>query len=174
MGRSVSQSASTLSIHVSLLALVFTMRTDVTQAVSSNSGAISLSLSVLSAETIEQELHTLPNWEVRDGWLRRAYSTPGWPHTLLLASQIAFLAEAAWHHPDLELGYARCVVKLQTHKVRGLTAMDFALARRIEGQVTWKPEESSPLDGYGFTETRSRQARRNGSSETRQSESNPH
>ena len=80
--------------------------------------------------------------------MRRAYATPGWTHTMLLANQIAFLAEAAWHHPDLELGYARVVVKLMTHKVRGLTAMDFALARKIEEQVTWLPSESSPLDGY--------------------------
>jgi 4a-hydroxytetrahydrobiopterin dehydratase len=107
-----------------------------------------MSLPVLTTDEIEAELRGLPGWEIREGWLRRAYGTPGWSHTLLLANQIAFLAEAAWHHPDLELGYARCVVKLQTHSVRGLTAMDFALARRIEEQVTWQPEESSPLEGY--------------------------
>jgi 4a-hydroxytetrahydrobiopterin dehydratase len=111
-------------------------------------GEVTLSLSVLTADKVEQELRDLPGWEIRDGWLRRAYSTPGWSHTLLLAGQIAFLAEAAWHHPDLELGYARVVVKLQTHKVHGLTAMDFALARKIEEQVTWLPGDASPLDGY--------------------------
>ena len=107
-----------------------------------------MSLTVLAADEIEFELRGLPSWEIREGWLRRAYSTPGWSHTMLLANQIAFLAEAAWHHPDLELGYARVVVKLQTHKVGGLTAMDFALARRIEEQVIWLPDEASPLDGY--------------------------
>ena len=107
-----------------------------------------MALPILTVDEIEAELRGLPGWEIREGWLRRAYGTPGWPHTLLLANQIAFLAEAAWHHPDLELGYARCVVKLQTHSVRGLTAMDFALARRIEEQVTWKPDEASPLEGY--------------------------
>lgn len=106
---------------------------------------------ILSSEEIDQELRLLPAWEIREGWLRRAYRTPGWPHTLLLAGQIAYLAEAAWHHPDLELGYARVVVKLMTHKVRGVTQMDFALARRIEEQVTWKPGSDSPLDGYPKT-----------------------
>lgn len=110
-----------------------------------------MSLPVLTPAEVESELRGLPGWEIRAGWLRRAYRTPGWSHTMLLANQIAFLAEAAWHHPDLELGYARVVVKLQTHKVQGLTAMDFALARRIEEQVTWLPEESSPLDGYPKT-----------------------
>jgi 4a-hydroxytetrahydrobiopterin dehydratase len=103
---------------------------------------------LLNSDEIERELATLPQWEIRDGWLRRAYATPGWSHTMLLANQIGFLAEAAWHHPDLELGYARVVVKLQTHKVRGLTMMDFELARRIEEQVTWLPGESSSLDGF--------------------------
>lgn len=102
----------------------------------------------LNADEIQRELATLPGWEIRDGWLRRVYATPGWAHTLLLANQVAFLAEAAWHHPDLELGYARAVVKLQTHKVQGLTMMDFDLARRIEEQVTWRPDESSSLEGF--------------------------
>lgn len=116
--------------------------------ISTTTGDAALSLSVLTADELEKELIALPKWEIRDGWLRRAYSTPGWSHTLLLASQIAFLAEAAWHHPDLELGYARVVVKLQSHKVNGLTAMDFALAHKIEEQVTWLPGDASPLDGY--------------------------
>ena len=111
-------------------------------------GVSLLSPPILTAEAIEQELPSLPGWEIRDGWLRRAYATPGWTHTMLLANQIAFLSEAAWHHPDLELGYARVVVKLQTHKVHGLTAMDFALAHKIEEQVTWLPGDGSPLDGY--------------------------
>ncbi len=93
-------------------------------------------------------LKTLPGWELRDGWLRRKYITPGWPHTMLLANTIAFAAEAAWHHPDLELGYAQVVVKLQTHRVRGITKMDFALAERIEQIALWKPEAGSPLEGY--------------------------
>ena len=105
-------------------------------------------LPILTLAEAEHALRDLPCWEIRDGWLRRAYSTPGWSHTLLLAGQIAFLAEAAWHHPDLELRYARLVVKLQTHKVSGLTAIDFALARKIEEQVTWQPDAASPLDGY--------------------------
>lgn len=103
---------------------------------------------VLSEEEIQRALAELPGWEVRDGWLRRKYVTPGWPHTLLLAQAIGFLAEAAWHHPDLELGYAQVIVKLQTHRVRGITASDVELAQRIEQLAMWKPEEGSPLQGF--------------------------
>jgi 4a-hydroxytetrahydrobiopterin dehydratase len=76
---------------------------------------------VLTEEELNTELAKLPEWEVRDGWLRRTYKTPGWPHTLMLANTVAYLAEAAWHHPDLSLGYAQVTVKLQTHRVKAVT-----------------------------------------------------
>lgn len=103
---------------------------------------------LLSDDEINSRLLDVPSWNVRAGWLCRTYSTPGWSHTLLLVNQIAFIAEAAWHHPDLEIGYARVVVKLQTHKAGGLTAMDFELARRIEELVIWRPTQDSSLEGY--------------------------
>ena len=83
-----------------------------------------------------------------DGWLRRTFVTPGWPHTMQLVQAIGFVAEAAYHHPDLRVGYAKVTVMLQTHKVGGITGMDFALATKIDEVAFWKPEDSSPLDGF--------------------------
>lgn len=103
---------------------------------------------VFSESELADELQTLAGWEVRDGWLRRTYKTPGWSHTLMLANTIAYIAEAAYHHPDLSLGYAAVTVKLQTHRVRGITASDVALARRIDEVALWKPSAGSPLSGY--------------------------
>lgn len=97
---------------------------------------------------IQEKLAELPGWELREGWLRRTYKTPGWTHTLMLANTIAFLGEAAWHHPDLSLGYAQVTVKLQTHRARGITDNDFELARRIHDIVTWKPPAGSALEGF--------------------------
>jgi len=94
---------------------------------------------VFSETELQAALSDLPGWEVRDGWLRRSFETPGWTHTMLLANTIAYLAEAAWHHPDLSLGYAKVTVKLQTHRVRGITDSDVELARRIDEVALWKP-----------------------------------
>ena len=102
----------------------------------------------LTDEQLQAELESLPGWEVRDGWLRRQYKTPGFPHTLLLANTIGYLAEAAWHHPDLSLGYAEVTVKLQTHRARAITAHDVELARKIHEVVTWMPGDESALDGF--------------------------
>ena len=103
---------------------------------------------VLQDDEINEALASLPNWEVRDGWLRRTYKTPGWPHTLLLAGAIGYIAEAGWHHPDLNLGYAQVTVKLQTHRVQGITNSDLELARRIEEVALWKPSEEAALGGF--------------------------
>jgi 4a-hydroxytetrahydrobiopterin dehydratase len=103
---------------------------------------------ILEGSALEEAVKSLPGWEVRDGWLRRKYQTPGWPHTLMLANAIGLAAEAAYHHPDLELGYAQVVVKLQTHKVHAITDYDVALARRIDEIALWKPGDDSPLPGY--------------------------
>lgn len=103
---------------------------------------------ILSGCDLERELSTLPGWEVRDGWLRRTYKTPGWAHSLMLANTIAYVADAAWHHPDLSLGYAQVTVKLQTHRVRAITTHDTTLARRIDEVVLWKPGADSPLEGF--------------------------
>ena len=102
----------------------------------------------LSDDELAAALAELPGWEVRDGWLRRTFNTPGWAHTLMLANTIAYLADAAYHHPDLKLGYAVCTVLLQTHAVKGLTKHDVELAKRITEIALWKPPEGSALEGY--------------------------
>lgn len=103
---------------------------------------------VLSQEQLQQELQSLPDWEVSEGWLKRKYQTPGWPHTIMLVNTIGLVAEAAWHHPDLTVGYAFVTVKIQTHRVRAITESDVALARRIDEVVLWKPDDDSPLSGF--------------------------
>jgi 4a-hydroxytetrahydrobiopterin dehydratase len=103
---------------------------------------------VLTEQQIQEALKSLPGWEIRDGWLRRKFVTPGWPHTLILANAIGYVSEAAWHHPDLELGYAQVIVKLQTHRVKGITANDVELARKIHEVALWKPGEGSALEGF--------------------------
>lgn len=103
---------------------------------------------VLNETELPKELSSLPGWEVRDGWLRRTYKTPGWSHTMLLVNTIGFIAEAAYHHPDLSIGYATVTVKLQTHRVHAITKSDVALARQIDEIVLWRPAADSPLSGF--------------------------
>ena len=104
-------------------------------------------LPTYTGDQIVQKLEAIPGWYHEDGWIRRQYKTDGWPTTLLLVNQIAFLAEAAWHHPDLSVTWAKVTVKLMTHSENGITDKDLELARKIEDTALWRPAEGSSLEG---------------------------
>jgi 4a-hydroxytetrahydrobiopterin dehydratase len=89
----------------------------------------------------------LEDWYLEDGWLRRKYNTDGWPTTLMLTNAIGYLCEAAWHHADLAVTWGKVWVKLKTHSAGGITDKDFALARKIEEVVLWRPGPGDPLEG---------------------------
>lgn len=105
---------------------------------------------VYTPEEIEARLAAeLPGWSFQDGWIRRKFKTSGWKATLMAVNTVGHLAEAAWHHPDLAVSYAFVTVKLQNHAARGITDRDFALARKIDEVLMWRPgtEPDSALEG---------------------------
>ncbi len=104
-------------------------------------------LGTYSEDEIRSKLQELPGWYYEEGWIRRQYKTDGWPTTLMLVNQIAYLAEAAYHHPDLAVTWAKVWVKLKTHSENGITDRDLQLARKIEETVLWRPAEGSALEG---------------------------
>jgi 4a-hydroxytetrahydrobiopterin dehydratase len=98
------------------------------------------------AEIVDR-LSALPGWYFQDGWIRRVYKTDGWPTTLMLVNAIGYAAEAAYHHPDLNVTWARVTVKLSTHSAGGITDKDFELARQIEDFALWRPTAGGALAG---------------------------
>ena len=96
---------------------------------------------------IAARLRELPGWYFENGGIRRVYKTDGWPTTLMLVNAIGYVAEAADHHPDLQVSWGRIIVALNTHSANGITDRDFALARRIEDVALWRPEAGGALDG---------------------------
>lgn len=86
----------------------------------------------------------LPHWRYQDGWIIREFKTSGWKSTLMAVNVIGHLAEAAWHHPDLVITYAKVKTKLTTHSAKGITEMDFALAKKIEDVVLWRAKDEFP------------------------------
>ncbi|MGH7546941.1 MAG: 4a-hydroxytetrahydrobiopterin dehydratase [Gemmatimonadales bacterium] len=96
---------------------------------------------------IEEKLKDFPGWWYEDGWIRRNYKTDGWPTTLMLVNAIGYLAEAAYHHPDLAVTWGRVIVKLKNHAAGGVTEKDFELARQIEQVMLWRPPAGGALEG---------------------------
>jgi len=89
----------------------------------------------------------LPAWRVEDGHLCRDFKTAHWKASMLVANQVGYLAEAAWHHPDMVVSWGNVQVRLTTHSAGGLTDKDFELAAEIERAVAWRPGEGSALEG---------------------------
>jgi 4a-hydroxytetrahydrobiopterin dehydratase len=101
------------------------------------------------AHEIEARLAaSLPGWSFKDGHLRRIYKTKNWPETMMLFNAIGYIAEIAWHHPDIAASYNSLEVKLMTHSAGGITEKDFALAHKIEAIAAWDPAgEGGALEG---------------------------
>lgn len=101
------------------------------------------------AEEVKRRLAAeLPRWQLDGNCIRRQYETTGWKSTLMVVNAVAYLAEVAWHHPDLVVSYGLVEVRLRNHAADGITDKDFALAAKIEEVVDWQPaSEGSALTG---------------------------
>jgi len=110
---------------------------------------MSRDIHVLAEDVVREKLDQsgLQKWTIENGWIRRKFSTDGWPSTLMLVNAVGFACEAAWHHADLEVTWGRVIVKLKTHSHRGLTDLDIELARKIEDIALWRPGPGSALQG---------------------------
>ncbi len=87
----------------------------------------------LTGEEIGQRLAALPGWDVRDGRLSKTFTVRSFAHGVLFIGAIGQYAEAANHHPDVNLHeYNQVTVGLVTHSEGGLTDKDFGLAGQIE------------------------------------------
>ena len=89
----------------------------------------------LSEDQIKEKLSKLESWSLEGSYIVREFQTKNWKTTIFVVNAIASLAEAMWHHPDLEVGFKRIKVKLTTHEAGGLTEKDFKLAEEIERTV---------------------------------------
>jgi 4a-hydroxytetrahydrobiopterin dehydratase len=84
---------------------------------------------------VAQALESVPRWR-RDGEaLVRAVEAPSFLDGIDLVGVVARLAEAADHHPDIDIRWRTVTFVLSTHSEGGITEKDFALAREIDDAV---------------------------------------
>jgi 4a-hydroxytetrahydrobiopterin dehydratase len=90
----------------------------------------------LDDDVVATRVSALAGWE-RDGdTIVKTFELPTFPDAIGFVTRVAERAEAANHHPDLDIRYRKVRVALSTHDAGGLTDMDFDLATEIEGCVT--------------------------------------
>jgi 4a-hydroxytetrahydrobiopterin dehydratase len=89
-------------------------------------------MALLSDEEIEAGLEGLAGWEHPQGALSKEYGFDSFRRSVTFVVAVAFAAEAANHHPDLDIRYNRVRVTLSTHSEGGVTAKDLELASTVE------------------------------------------
>ena len=88
---------------------------------------------LLDDAAITVALDTLPGWARSGNEIEKTYECASFPAAISFVVSVGFAAEAADHHPDLDIRWRRVRVALTTHDSDGLTERDIALARTIEG-----------------------------------------
>ena len=88
----------------------------------------------LSAVRAQELLGVLAGWEFgpSHGDIRKQFRFPDFLHALAFVNALGFVAENENHHPDLELGWGRCLVRFSTHDVGGLSMNDFICAAKAD------------------------------------------
>ena len=74
----------------------------------------------------------LPGWRLAGRAIVKEFTFAGFPEAVAFVSRLVAPAEAADHHPDLEIHYRRVVVTYTSHSDGGLTVKDFVGAEAAE------------------------------------------
>ena len=95
-----------------------------------------LTRKALTATDVVAKLAQLEGWSLHgDGAsvaIEKTYRFANYFETVAFVNAVAFVAHAEDHHPDLSVHYDRCVVRLNTHDVGGLSSSDFECATRFD------------------------------------------
>ncbi|MEP6790727.1 MAG: 4a-hydroxytetrahydrobiopterin dehydratase [Ramlibacter sp.] len=90
----------------------------------------------LSPTELVKRLAALEGWNLTgdgaDVAIEKTYSFANYYETISFVNALAFIANAQDHHPDLSVHYNRCVVRFNTHDVKGLSETDFECAAQAD------------------------------------------
>lgn len=89
-------------------------------------------MATLSDEEIATALEGLPGWEHAGGEIAKQYGFDGFPDAIAFVVRVAGAADAADHHPDIDIRYNKVRLALSTHSAGGITDKDVVLAGQIE------------------------------------------
>jgi 4a-hydroxytetrahydrobiopterin dehydratase len=75
----------------------------------------------------------MPGWEEEGGALRKDVRFGSFAEALAFVNRVGAVAEAADHHPDIDIRWSTVTLRLSTHSAGGVvTDRDRQLAARID------------------------------------------
>jgi 4a-hydroxytetrahydrobiopterin dehydratase len=81
-------------------------------------------------EEAQNRVASLPEWRIETGELTRTFAFKDFVAALGFVNRVGQAAEAAGHHPDIDIRYNKVRLNLVSHDAGGLTDKDFDLAGR--------------------------------------------
>lgn len=90
---------------------------------------------LLSDGLIDTALAELPDWHRSGDSIVRTIESPSFPDAITLVVKVAEMAEAAGHHPDIDIRWRKVTYTLSTHSSGGITQLDLDLAARIDAAI---------------------------------------
>ena len=88
-------------------------------------------MDVLTDEQVAERLAGVPGWTQDHDSIVHTQKLADFKAALLYVGAVAYLAEAANHHPDILIQWNKVTLTLSTHSAGGLTTNDFGLAGQI-------------------------------------------
>ena len=87
---------------------------------------------ILSRDDVRERLKLLPGWKEDHDEIVREAKFADFVAAMDFVNAVAGKAEAAGHHPDIDIRYNKVRLALVSHDAGGLTQRDFDLAESIE------------------------------------------
>lgn len=89
-------------------------------------------MTLLTGPEIASALDALPGWGGDTNDVRCRYTAQTFPAAIGLVDSVAVAAEAAGHHPDIDIRWRDVLFVLSTHSEGGVTDRDLRLAATID------------------------------------------
>ena len=86
----------------------------------------------MSEAEVASHLAQVNGWRVHDGALEKAHRFGDFHETMAFMNAVAWICHTEDHHPDVALGYNRCVLRFNTHSVGGISINDFICAAKVD------------------------------------------
>jgi 4a-hydroxytetrahydrobiopterin dehydratase len=89
----------------------------------------------LNAAELDEVLETHTAWKLLGGKLVREWTFKDFVEAMKFVNRVAAIAEAAGHHPDVDIRYNRVVLGLVSHDAGGITKRDAAMVSTIDKEL---------------------------------------
>ena len=86
-------------------------------------------MALLPSDDIQAFIEEHPDWTWSDTVITRTYQFTDFAEAMEFVNAVAEAAEAAYHHPDIDIRWNKVTLTLSTHSEGGLTSQDLDLAR---------------------------------------------